>query len=257
MAANLAVVEDLCEGRGQDSDHGQHHQRPFEALVQGRLFESALVCDRLKDFRVDLPAAAAQLVNELGRDCAQFQIAGIEVRGLVDHGLADDPPASVLGRLDSLDVPRTGAHGFHHADIALGNRPVDFRLIPDKELIGLPDEGRVRSLGRQDALGLSQRVRLVGFEVDDPVQTKVFGGLDKGCLQIDGVGHQRYVSERSLQRQRLTRRFPLPVYDVFSISSVLAPKDPKPIRSRIFRPIPLKRDVGFDLFVEVSHVLSR
>jgi hypothetical protein len=80
MAADLAVVEDQGQGIGQKPDHGQHHQR--RGLMDRGVFEVAFGGDGLKNFRIDSPAAAAELMDEQRRDRAEFEISGVEVGAL-------------------------------------------------------------------------------------------------------------------------------------------------------------------------------
>ena len=77
MAADLAVVEDQGQGIGEKPDHGQHHQGG--GLVDRGVFEMTVGGDGLKDFGIDSPTAATQLMKEQRRDRAQFEIGGVEV----------------------------------------------------------------------------------------------------------------------------------------------------------------------------------
>src|SRR5882762_8142617 len=77
MAADLAVVEDQRQGIGKKPDHGEHHQG--RRLVDRRVFEVTVSGDGLKDFGIDSPTAATELMNEQRRDRAEFEIGGIEV----------------------------------------------------------------------------------------------------------------------------------------------------------------------------------
>src|ERR1700694_875869 len=86
MAADLAVVEDQGQGISQKPDHGQHHQGG--RLMDSGVFEMTVGGDGLKDFRIDSPTAATELMNEQGRDRAQFEIGSVEVSaGLQDRRL--------------------------------------------------------------------------------------------------------------------------------------------------------------------------
>src|SRR5258708_375331 len=62
MAADLAMVEDHGKGIGQEPDHGQHYQGC--GLVDSRVFEMTVGGDGLKNFCIDSPAAAAELMDE-------------------------------------------------------------------------------------------------------------------------------------------------------------------------------------------------
>ena len=81
MAADLAMVEDQGEGIGKKPDHGQHHQR--RGLMDRRVFEVTVGGDGLKNFRIDSPTAAAELMNEQRRDGAEFEVSGVEVGALL------------------------------------------------------------------------------------------------------------------------------------------------------------------------------
>src|SRR5271157_5774984 len=65
MAADLTLVEDQGQGIGQKPDHGQHHQG--RSLVDGGVFEVTVGGKGLKDFGIDSPTAATELMNEQGR----------------------------------------------------------------------------------------------------------------------------------------------------------------------------------------------
>ncbi len=83
MAADLAVIEDQGQGIGEKSDHGQHHQR--RGLMNSGVFEVTVGGDGLKNFRIDSPTAAAELMDEQRRDRAEFEISGVEVGALLRH----------------------------------------------------------------------------------------------------------------------------------------------------------------------------
>jgi len=72
MTADLAVVEDQRQGIGKKADHGEHHQGG--GLVDGGVFEVTVGGEGLKDFGIDSPTAATELMNEQRRDRAQFEI---------------------------------------------------------------------------------------------------------------------------------------------------------------------------------------
>ena len=83
MAADLAVVEDQGQGIGQKPNHGQHDQR--RGLMDSGVFEMAVGGDGLKNFCIDSPTAAAELMDEQRRDRAEFEIGGVEVGALLRH----------------------------------------------------------------------------------------------------------------------------------------------------------------------------
>ena len=47
------------------------------------MFEVAVSGDGLKNFRIDSPTAAAELMDEQRRDRAEFEIGGVEVAALL------------------------------------------------------------------------------------------------------------------------------------------------------------------------------
>ena len=81
MAADLAVVEDQGQGIGQEPDHGQHDQR--RGLMDSGVFEMAVGGDGLKNFCIDSPTTAAELMDEQRRDRTEFKIGGVEVGALL------------------------------------------------------------------------------------------------------------------------------------------------------------------------------
>ena len=98
MATDLAVVEDQGQGIGKKPDHGQHHQGC--RLVDSGVFEVTVGGDGLKDFGIDSPTAATELMNEQRRDRAQFEIGGVEVgAGSGDRRLAFGLGASFSRRV--------------------------------------------------------------------------------------------------------------------------------------------------------------
>lgn len=137
MVCDLTVVEDLGKGKGQDLNHGEDEQGLVITLLQRRLFERTVGGDGLKDVGMDLPATAAQLSEEQGRDGAQLQIAGIEVGAVLDHSFFDD--MLIAGRIpvDTLAPPGTVAHGFDDGDVAPGYGPVQLGHVPELEFGGL------------------------------------------------------------------------------------------------------------------------
>src|SRR5437879_13825490 len=84
MAADLALVEDQGQVIIQKPNHGQDHQG--RSLVDGGVFEVTVGGDGLKDFGIDSPTAATELMDEQRRDRAEFEIGGVEVGALLRHG---------------------------------------------------------------------------------------------------------------------------------------------------------------------------
>src|SRR5260370_42413002 len=100
MGGELAVVEEQGQSIGKKPDHGQHDQG--RGLVNGGMFEGAVVGDGLKHFRVDSPTAAAELMNEQRRDRAEVEIGGIEVGAFLwGRGLTLDSVAVFFAFADA------------------------------------------------------------------------------------------------------------------------------------------------------------
>ena len=119
MAADLAVVEDQGQGIGQKPDHGQHHQGG--GLVDRGVFEVTVGGDGLKDFGIDSPTAATQLMKEQGRDRAQVEIGSVEVSaGEQDRGLAFN--SSSVFSPDRDPTLLFDANRFDHPYLAIGDR---------------------------------------------------------------------------------------------------------------------------------------
>src|SRR2546430_10352751 len=76
MAADLALVEDQGQGVGQKPDHRQHHQGL--SLVDSGMLEVTVGGDGLKDFRIDSPTAAAELMDEQRREPDEVENGGGE-----------------------------------------------------------------------------------------------------------------------------------------------------------------------------------
>ena len=131
MASDLALVEDQGQGIGQKPDHRQHHQG--RGLVDSRVFEVAVGGEGLKNFGVDSPAAAAELMDEQRRDRAEFEIGGVEVGALLPHRRL------VLGSLTVFLADRDATllfdtKRFDDSHQAIGNGPIDLRQVPVSNL---------------------------------------------------------------------------------------------------------------------------
>ena len=127
MAANLAVIEDQRQRIGKKSDHGEHHQRG--GLMNGGMFEVAVMGDGLKYFRVDSPAAATELMNEQRGDRPELEIGSVVIGALLRRrGLAFDPTAVLFPYRDAAAV--FDADRFDDFDQAVGGRPVDLGQVP-------------------------------------------------------------------------------------------------------------------------------
>ena len=77
MAAYLAMIENHGQQVRQQTNHGQHHQRPIVPLMDRGPLEIPFRGHNLKHFRVDGPPAPAELVDEQRRNAAENEIAGI------------------------------------------------------------------------------------------------------------------------------------------------------------------------------------
>ncbi len=127
MAADLALIEDQRQGIGQKPDHGQHHEGG--SLVDGGVFEVTIGGDGLKDFRIDSPRAATELMNEPRRDRAEFEIGGVEVgAGLRYRGLAGGAMTVFFSDRDAVLV--FDANRFDDPHPAIGDRPIEVRQVP-------------------------------------------------------------------------------------------------------------------------------
>ena len=131
MAADLAVVEDQGQGIGQKPDHGQHHQGG--GLVDSGVFEVTVGGDGLKDFCIDSPTAATELMNEQRRDRAEFEIGGVEVGALLRHRrLALSSMSVFFADGDAALV--FDANRFDDPHQTIGDRPIDLRQVPVSNL---------------------------------------------------------------------------------------------------------------------------
>src|SRR5260370_21954040 len=83
MAADLTMVEDQRQSVGQKADHGQHHQGG--GLVDRRVLEVTVDGEGVKDFGIDSPTTATELMNEQGRDRTELEISGVEVGAGMRH----------------------------------------------------------------------------------------------------------------------------------------------------------------------------
>jgi hypothetical protein len=120
VAADLAVVEDQGHGVGQKPDHGQHHQG--RRLVDGGVFEVTVGGEGLKDFGLDSPAAAAELMDEQRRDRAEFEISGVEIGALLRHlRLALDSMTVFFADRDAMQM--FDAKRFDDSHQAVGDGP--------------------------------------------------------------------------------------------------------------------------------------
>src|SRR5438132_744519 len=127
MAADLALVEDQGQGIGEKPDHGQHHQGC--GLVDRRGFEMTVGGEGLKDFGIDSPTAATELMNEQRRDRAEFEIGSVEVGARLRYrGLAGGAMTVFFSDRDAVLV--FDANRFDDPHPAIGDGPIDFRQVP-------------------------------------------------------------------------------------------------------------------------------
>src|SRR3984885_15471349 len=116
------------------------------------MFEGTVGGDGLKDFRVDSPTAATELMNEQRRDRAQLEIGGVEVgAGLCYGGLAFGPKSVLLANCDAAMVFDTNRFDDPHPTI--GDRPIEVRQVP---VLNLPARLRLNAGGR--VLGATLRL---------------------------------------------------------------------------------------------------
>ena len=152
MAEDLALVEDQGEGIGQKPDQGEHHQS--RGLVDSRVFEVAVGGDGLKNFCIDSPTAAAELMDEQRRNRAELEIGGIEIGALLRHrGLALGPMTVLFTDRDAPLV--FDANRFDDTHQAIGDGPIDLRQMP---VLDLPVRFGVNARGRflRETFGLAQ-----------------------------------------------------------------------------------------------------
>ena len=127
MTADLAVVEDQRQSIGKKTDHSEHHQSG--GLVDGGVFEVTVGGEGLKDFGMDSPTAATELMKEQRRDRAQFEIGGVEVgAGLRHRGFAFATMTLFFPDRDAALLFQT--NGFDHLHSAIGDGPIEIRQMP-------------------------------------------------------------------------------------------------------------------------------
>lgn len=152
MAANLTMVEDQRQSIGKKADHGEHHQGG--GLVDGGVFEVTVDGESVKDFGIDSPTTATELMNEQGRDRTEFEIGGIEVgAGLRHRDLGFAAMTVFFADPDPLQVFE--ANGFDDPHPAISDRPIEVRQVPVLNLPAGFGLNSWRSLLRA-TLGLAQ-----------------------------------------------------------------------------------------------------
>ena len=152
------------------------------------MFEVAVGSDGLKNFGVDSPTAATELMDEQRRDRAEFEIGGVEVDALLRHRrLALGSMTVFFADSDAMLVIE--ANRFDDAHQAIGDGPIDLRQVP---VANLPARFGVNTGGRplRETFGLAQQLGLVLFQREGPDQTQTFHFFNEGCLQIQSVPHQ-------------------------------------------------------------------
>jgi len=179
MAADLALVEDQRQGVGQKPDHGEHNQGC--GLVDRWVFEVAVRSDGLKDFCIDSPTAAAELMNEQRGDRAEFEIGGVEIGALLRH--RDFAFAALVVFLGDRDTaPVLDTNRFDNSHQAIRDGPVDLRQVP---ILNFAVRFLVNARGQslRQALGLAQQLGLILFQGENPGQTQPLHFFDEGRLQ--------------------------------------------------------------------------
>src|SRR5882724_7838633 len=71
VTENLTMKEHHGERVSQQTNHGQQHQGV--TLVDGGVLEVAIGGEGLKQFRIDTPAAATEVMNEGGGDGTELE----------------------------------------------------------------------------------------------------------------------------------------------------------------------------------------
>ena len=97
------------------------------------MFEVTVGGDGLKDFRIDSPTAATELMNERRGDRPAFEIGGVEVGALWrDRRFALRSISVFFADRDAALV--FDANHFDGAHLAIGDRPIDLRQVPVSNL---------------------------------------------------------------------------------------------------------------------------
>src|SRR5436853_1899134 len=123
---------------------GWRDRASASGLVDRGMFEVAIGGDGLKDFCIDSPTAATELMDEQRRDRAEFEIGGVEVGAGLGYGRLALPSRSVFFA-DRDAALLFDAKRFDHPHPAIGDRPIDFRQVP---VANLPARFLVNSGGR-------------------------------------------------------------------------------------------------------------
>src|SRR5258707_15726078 len=109
------------------------------------VLEVAVGGDGLKNFCVNSPTAATELMNEQRRDRAKFEIGGVEVGALLSHrALALDALVVFLADNDAALV--FNANRFDDPHQTIGDGPIDLGQVPVSNLparLGVNPCGRV------------------------------------------------------------------------------------------------------------------
>ena len=108
------------------------------------MFEVTVGGDGLKDFGIDSPTAATELMDEQRRDRAEFEIGGVEVGALLRHlRLAFGSMSVFFADRDAALV--FDANRFDDPHQAIGDGPIDLRQVP---VSNLPARLRLNAGGR-------------------------------------------------------------------------------------------------------------
>src|SRR5260370_11919692 len=107
---------------GKKRNDGERQQ--CRGLVDSGVFEVAGGGDGLKNFRVDSPTAATEVMDEQRRDRAEFEISGVEVSALLRRRRLAFGSMPVFFT-DRDAAPVFDANRFNDSHQAIGNRPVD------------------------------------------------------------------------------------------------------------------------------------
>src|SRR3984893_1077826 len=133
------------------------------------VLEVAVGGDGLKNFCVNSPTAATELMNKQRRDRAKFEIGGVEVGALLRHRrLALDSMTVFFADSDATQL--LDANRFDDTHQAVGDGPIDLRQVP---ISNLPARLRMNARRRflREAFGLTQQIGLVFFQGEGPDQT--------------------------------------------------------------------------------------
>ena len=161
------------------------------------MFEVTIGGDGLKDFCIDSPTAATELMDEQRRDRAEFEIDSVEVGARLRYRRLAFGSRSVFFANHNAALVFE-ANRFDDSHLAIGNGPIDLGQVP---VVNLPARLGVNARGgfRGETFGLTQQFGLVLFQGEGPNQTQAFHLRDEGRLQIQSIPYQ-HIEKAAAQR---------------------------------------------------------